>query len=170
MAIDTGKFSIQSLDMDKSWPLALICSSASPPPDSLQSIKALLGLCTKKRRVRVRNGHEQEVFVNEIQNGDVLRVRSGEKVSIDGVIIEGRSNIDESMVTGESMPVSKQAGEKVIGATINETGSFVMRAERIGSETTLVQIVEMIAQAERSRAAIQKLGDTISGYFVRLAP
>ena len=93
MAIDTGKFSIQSLDMDKSWPLALICSSASPLPDSLQSIKALLGLCTKKRRVRVRNGHEQEVFVNEIQNGDVLRVRSGEKVSIDGVIIEARSNI-----------------------------------------------------------------------------
>ena len=108
--------------------------------------------------------------MNEIQNGDVFRVRSREKVSIDGVIIEGRSNIDESMVTGESMPVSKQAGEKVIGATINETGSFVMRAERIGSETTLVQIVEMIAQAERSRAAIQKLGDTMSGYFVRLAP
>ena len=101
---------------------------------STNSIKALLGLCTKKRRVRVRNGHEQEVFVNEIQNGDVLRVRSGEKVSIDGVIIEGRSNIDESMVTGESMPVSKQAGEKMIGATINETGSFLMRgADRLGN-------------------------------------
>jgi Cu+-exporting ATPase len=93
-------------------------------------------------------------------------VRPGEKIPIDGVIIDGKSNIDESMITGEPMPVSKQAGEKVIGATVNQTGSFLMRAERIGSETVLAQIVQMVADAQRSRAAIQKLADTVSGYFV----
>jgi Cu+-exporting ATPase len=98
--------------------------------------------------------------------GDVLRVRPGEKVPIDGVIIDGKSNIDESMITGEPMPVAKKAGEKVIGATVNQTGSFLMRAERIGSETVLAQIVQMVADAQRSRAPIQKLADTVSGYFV----
>jgi Cu+-exporting ATPase len=130
-----------------------------------QAIKALLGLAAKSAH-RVRDGREEEIPVQEIYKGDVLRVRPGEKVPIDGVITEGRSNIDESMITGESMPVTKVAGEKVIGATVNQTGSFLMRAERIGSETMLAQIVEMVAEAQRSRAPIQKLADAVSGYFV----
>jgi len=129
------------------------------------AIKALLGLAAKTAH-RVRDGQEQEIAVDEIQKGDVLRVRPGEKVPIDGVIIDGKSNIDESMITGEPMPVAKQAGEKVIGATVNQTGSFLMRADRIGSETVLAQIVQMVADAQRSRAPIQKLADTVSGYFV----
>jgi P-type Cu+ transporter len=129
------------------------------------AIKALLGLAAKTAH-RVRDGQEHEIAVDEIQKGDVLRVRPGEKIPIDGVIVDGKSNIDESMITGEPMPVSKRAGEKVIGATVNQTGSFLMRAERIGSETVLAQIVQMVADAQRSRAPIQKLADTVSGYFV----
>src|SRR6266542_2872447 len=129
------------------------------------AIKALLGLAEKTAH-RIHDDQEQEIAVDEIQKGDVLRVRPGEKVPIDGVIVDGKSNVDESMITGESMPVSKQAGEKVIGATVNQTGSLLMRAERIGSETVLAQIVQMVADAQRSRAPIQKLADTVSGYFV----
>ena len=129
------------------------------------AIKALLGLAAKTAH-RVRDGQEQEIAVDEIQKGDVLRVRPGEKIPIDGVIVDGKSNIDESMITGESMPVSKRPDENVIGATVNQTGSFLMRAERIGSETVLAQIVQMVADAQRSRAPIQKLADTVSGYFV----
>src|SRR6184192_2351257 len=129
------------------------------------AIKALLGLAAKTAH-RIHDGQEQEIAVDKIQKGDVLRVRPGEKVPIDGVIIDGQSNIDESMITGEPMPVSKRAGEKVIGATVNQTGSFLMRAERIGSETVLAQIVQMVADAQRSRAPIQKLVDTLAGYFV----
>ncbi|MGB9476336.1 MAG: copper-translocating P-type ATPase [Candidatus Udaeobacter sp.] len=129
------------------------------------AIKALLGLAAKTAH-RVKDDQEQEIAVDEIQKDDVLRVRPGEKVPIDGVIIDGKSNIDESMITGESMPVSKQPGEKVIGATVNQTGSFLMRAERIGSETVLAQIVQMVTDAQRSRAPIQKLADRVSGYFV----
>ena len=129
------------------------------------AIKALLGLAAKTAH-RVRDGQEQEIAVDQIQKDDVLRVRPGEKIPIDGVIIDGKSNVDESMITGEPMPVAKQAGEKVIGATVNQTGSFLMRAERIGSETVLAQIVQMVADAQRSRAPIQKLADTVSGYFV----
>jgi Cu+-exporting ATPase len=129
------------------------------------AIRALLGLAAKTAH-RVQDGQEQEIAVEEIQKGDVLRLRPGEKVPIDGVIIDGKSNIDESMITGESMPVTKQAGDKVIGATLNQTGSFSMRAERIGSETVLAQIVQMVRDAQRSRAPIQKLADTVSGYFV----
>src|SRR5436309_2155677 len=130
-----------------------------------QAIKALLGLAAKTAH-RVRDGHEGDVPVNEIHKGDLLRVRPGEKVPVDGVIIEGKSNVDESMITGEPMPVSKGSGDKVVGATVNQTGSFLMRAERIGSETLLAQIVQMVAEAQRSRAPIQKLADTVSGYFV----
>src|SRR6266403_600049 len=130
-----------------------------------QAIKALLGLAAKTAH-RVRDGQEEEIPVDAIQKGDLLRVRPGEKVPIDGVIVEGQSNIDESMITGEPMPVSKGAGDKVVGATVNQTGSFLMRAERIGSETLLAQIVQMVAEAQRSRAPIQKLADTVSGYFV----
>lgn len=130
-----------------------------------QAIKALLGLAAKTAH-RVRDGQEEEIPVDAIQKGDLLRVRPGEKVPIDGVIVEGQSNIDESMITGEPMPVSKGAGDKVVGATVNQTGSFLMRAERIGSETLLAQIVQVVAEAQRSRAPIQKLADTVSGYFV----
>lgn len=129
------------------------------------AIKALLGLAAKTAH-RVRNGEEQEIPVDAIQKGDLLRVRPGEKVPVDGVIIKDKSNIDESMITGEPMPVTKGAGDKVVGATVNQTGSFLMRAERIGSETILAQIVQMVAEAQRSRAPIQKLADTVSGYFV----
>jgi P-type Cu+ transporter len=150
-----------------------------------QAIKALLGLAARTaHRVRkpvaatpssqgiggggaaTTTEQEKDIPVDAIQKGDLLRVRPGEKVPIDGVIIEGQSNIDESMITGEPMPVSKHAGDKVVGATVNQTGSFLMRAERIGSETLLAQIVQMVAEAQRSRAPIQKLADTVSGYFV----
>src|SRR6476620_560662 len=130
-----------------------------------QAIKALLGLAAKNAH-RIRDGQEEEIPVDAIEKGDLLRVRPGEKVPIDGVIVEGQSNIDESMITGEPMPVSKGAGDKVVGATVNQTGSFLMRAERIGSETLLAQIVQMVAEAQRSRAPVQKLADTVSGYFV----
>ncbi len=130
-----------------------------------QAIKALLGLAAKNAH-RLRKGQEEEISVEAIQKGDLLRVRPGEKVPVDGVIVEGHSNIDESMITGEPMPVSKGAGDKVVGATVNQTGSFLMRTERIGSETLLAQIVQMVADAQRSRAPIQKLADTVSGYFV----
>ena len=129
------------------------------------AIKALLDLAAKTAH-RIHDGQEQEIALDEIQKGDVLRVRPGEKVPVDGMIVDGQSNIDESMITGEPMPVSKRAGEKVIGATVNQTGSFLMHAERIGSETVLAQIVQMVAQAQRSRAPIQKLVDTLAGYFV----
>jgi len=130
-----------------------------------QAIKALLGLAAKTAH-RVRAGQEEEIPVDAIQKGDLLRVRPGEKVPIDGVIVEGETNIDESMITGEPIPVSKRAGDKVVGATVNQTGSFLLRAEKIGSETLLAQIVQMVAEAQRSRAPIQKLADTVSGYFV----
>src|SRR5438270_5460813 len=129
------------------------------------AIRALLGLAAKTAH-RVRDAQEEEIAADQIQNGDALRVRPGEKVPIDGVIIDGKSNIDESMITGEPMPVSKQAGEKVIGATVNQTGSFLMRAERVSAETGLAQTVQMVADAQRTRAPIQKLADTVSGYFV----
>ncbi len=130
-----------------------------------QAIKALLGLAAKTAHL-VRDGQEEAIPVDAIQKGDLLRVLPGEKVPVDGVIVEGHSNIDESMITGEPMPVSKDAGDKVVGATVNQTGSFLMRAERIGAETLLAQIVQMVADAQRSRAPIQKLADTVSGYFV----
>src|SRR5437867_7382553 len=130
-----------------------------------RAIKALLGLAAKTAH-QIRDAEEREISADEIQKGDVLRVRPGEKVPIDGVITEGASNIDESMLTGEPLQGSNGPGDKVIGATINQTGSFLMRAERIGSETLLAQIVQMVAEAQRSQAPIQKLADTVSGYFV----
>ena len=130
-----------------------------------QAIRALLGLAAKTAH-RIRDDQEEEVPVDQIEKGDLLRVRPGEKIPIDGVIIEGRSNIDESMITGEPMPVGKGTGESVIGATVNQTGTFIMRAEKVGSETLLAQIVHMVAEAQRSRAPIQKLADTVAGYFV----
>ena len=130
------------------------------------AIKALLGLAPKTARRIREDGSEQDVPLDQVQVGDRLRVRPGEKVPVDGVVIEGASAIDESMVTGEPIPVEKHADDRVIGATVNGTGSFVMRAERVGAETLLSQIVQMVADAQRSRAPIQKLADIVSGYFV----
>jgi len=130
-----------------------------------QAIKALLGLAAKVAH-RIREGKEEDITIDQIQKGDLLRVRPGEKVPLDGMITEGKSTIDESMISGEPAPVAKKEGDRVIGATVNQTGTFLMRTEKIGSETLLSQIVKMAADAQRSRAPIQKLADQISGYFV----
>ncbi|MBF0215826.1 MAG: copper-translocating P-type ATPase [Candidatus Omnitrophica bacterium] len=130
-----------------------------------QAIKVLLGLAAKVAH-RIRDGKEEDVSIDKIQKGDLLRVRPGEKVPLDGVIAEGKSTIDESMISGEPVPVAKKEGDRVIGATVNQTGTFVMNTEKIGSETLLSQIVKMVADAQRSRAPIQKLADQVSGYFV----
>lgn len=129
------------------------------------AIKKLLGLAPKTARV-VRDGAEADVPLAEVQRGDVLRVRPGEKVPVDGVVTEGSSFVDESMVSGEPIPVEKPVGSKVIGGTINGTGSFLMRAERVGSETLLAQIVQMVGEAQRSRAPVQNLVDQVAAYFV----
>ena len=130
------------------------------------AIKALLGLAPKTaRRVR-EDGQDEETPLEHVHVGDRLRVRPGEKIPVDGVVLEGTSAIDESMITGEPIPVEKQANDRVVGGTVNGTGSFVMRAERVGSETLLSQIVQMVAEAQRSRAPIQRLADVVSSYFV----
>lgn len=130
------------------------------------AIKALLDLAPKTaRRVR-EDGSDEEVTLDLIAVGDRLRVRPGEKAPVDGELLEGRVSIDESMVTGESMPVTKEPGDKVVGGSINKTGSFVMRAEKVGADTLLSQIVQMVAQAQRSRAPIQRMADRVSGWFV----
>jgi heavy metal translocating P-type ATPase len=130
------------------------------------AIRALLNLAPATAR-RIRDdGAEEEVALGHVQVGDRLRVRPGDKVPLDGAVLEGRSNVDESMVTGEPLPVQKAAGAKVIGGTINGQGSFVMRAEKVGADTMLSQIVQMVAKAQRSRAPIQRLADQVSGWFV----
>jgi Cu+-exporting ATPase len=129
------------------------------------AIRALLGLAPKTAR-RVSGGEETDVPLSEVHVGDLLRIRPGEKIPVDGVVVEGRSSVDESMITGEPVPVEKLAGEKVTGATVNGTGSLLMRAERVGRDTMLSQIVRMVAAAQRSRAPIQKLADKVSAWFV----
>jgi len=129
------------------------------------AIRELLGLAPKTAR-RIGHGHEEDVPLDEVHPGDLLRVRPGERVPVDGVVVEGSSTVDESMITGEPIPVEKTSGNRVVGATVNGTGSFVMRAEHVGSETLLAQIVQMVAEAQRSRAPIQKLADVVSSYFV----
>ncbi|HYL80774.1 MAG TPA: HAD-IC family P-type ATPase, partial [Candidatus Acidoferrum sp.] len=130
------------------------------------AIRALLDLAPKTA-VRVTDaGEDQEVSLDSIAVGDRLRVRPGGKIPLDGELLEGRSSVEESMVTGESMPVAKVAGDKVIGGTLNQTGSFVMRAEKVGRDTLLAQIVQMVAEAQRSRAPIQRLADLVAGWFV----
>ncbi|MFC1632495.1 copper-translocating P-type ATPase, partial [Candidatus Omnitrophota bacterium] len=129
------------------------------------AIRALLGLAAKNAH-RIINSVEEEISIDLVKKGDLLRVRPGEKIPLDGIIIEGRSTVDESMISGEPMPVSKKVGDRVIGATVNQTGAFIMRTEKIGQETLLAQIVRMVAEAQRSRAPIQKLADQVSGYFV----
>jgi Cu+-exporting ATPase len=130
------------------------------------AIRALLGLAPKTARKVHADGTESDVDLVDVQVGDQLRVRPGEKIPVDGVVIEGSSAVDESMVTGEPVPVLKITGENLVGATINGTGSLLMRAERVGSDTLLSQIVHMVAEAQRSRAPIQKLADIVAGYFV----
>lgn len=130
-----------------------------------QALKALMGLAAKSAH-RITNGVEEEVAVEDIHKGDILRVRPGEKIPLDGSIIEGQSSVDESMISGEPIPVEKSKGDRVIGATVNQTGTFLMKTDRIGSETMLSQIVHMVAQAQRSQAPVQKLADQVSGYFV----
>ena len=130
------------------------------------AIRALLDLSPKMAR-RIRpDGTDEDVSLDQVTAGDSLRVRPGERVPVDGAILEGRSAIDESMVTGESMPVTKSVGEKVIGGTMNQSGGFVMRADKVGRDTVLAQIVQMVAQAQRSRAPIQRLADQVSSWFV----
>jgi Cu+-exporting ATPase len=129
------------------------------------AIKALIGLQARTARV-IRNGVEQDVPVEQVVVGDLVRVRPGEKVPVDGVVTEGRSALDESMLTGESLPVEKEPGDMVIGATLNKTGSFIFRATKVGRDTTLAQIVRLVEQAQGSKAPMQRLADTISSYFV----
>jgi len=130
------------------------------------AIRALLGLAPKTARIVRDGGNEDDVALDLVKPGDRLRVRPGEKIPVDGVVLEGRSSVDESMISGEPIPVEKQAGDRVTGATVNGTGSLIMRAERVGSETLLAQIVRMVSEAQRSRAPIQKLADKVAGYFV----
>ena len=130
------------------------------------AIKALLGLAPKTARRLNDDGSEEDVPLDLVQPGDRLRIRPGEKVPVDGTVIEGSSSVDEAMLTGEPIPVEKGAGDKVIGATVNGTGSLIMQADRVGAETLLSQIVQMVAEAQRSRAPIQKLADVVASYFV----
>ena len=132
------------------------------------AIRALLDLAPKTARLVRADGADEEVALEMVKIGDALRVRPGEKIPVDGEVVEGRSAVDESMLTGESMPVGKAAGDRVIGGTMNERGAFVMRADKIGRDTVLAQIVQMVAQAQRSRAPIQRLADQVSGWFVPL--
>jgi Cu+-exporting ATPase len=131
-----------------------------------KAIRALLGLAPKTARIIREDGREEDIDLGHVQAGDLLRVRPGEKVPVDGVVVEGRSSVDESMISGEPVPVEKVSGEKVTGATVNGTGSLLMRAERVGQDTMLSQIVRMVAEAQRSRAPIQKLADQVSAWFV----
>ena len=131
-----------------------------------KAIRALLGLAPKTARRVKDDGSEEDVQLEDVHVGDLLRVRPGEKVPVDGVVIEGHSSVDESMISGEPVPVEKVAGEKITGATVNGTGSLMMRAERVGRDTMLSQIVRMVADAQRSRAPIQKLADQVSAWFV----
>ena len=130
------------------------------------AIKALLGLAPKTARLLHDDGSEVDVPLEQVKAGDRLRVRPGEKIPVDGAVLEGGSSVDESMVSGEPIPVEKKTGDRVTGATVNGTGSLVMRAERVGADTMLAQIVRMVSEAQRSRAPIQKLADLVAGYFV----
>lgn len=131
------------------------------------AIKMLLGLAPKMAR-RIRNGIEEDIPLEHVKIGDLLRVRPGEKIPVDGMVIDGTSSVDESMVTGEPIPVQKQKGDQVIGATVNGTGMLVIKAEKVGADTLLSQIVNMVAEAQRSRAPIQKLADVVAAYFVQI--
>ena len=131
-----------------------------------KAIRALLKLSPETAHRIKEDGSEEEIAQKEIHQGDLLRVRPGEKIPVDGELTDGNSHVDESMITGEPMPVTKDIGDKVIGATLNQTGSFLMKALHIGNETMLSRIVQMVSDAQRSRAPIQRLADTVAGWFV----
>ena len=133
---------------------------------SSNAMRALLDLAPKMARIIRDGGNEEDIALSKVKMSDLLRVRPGEKIPVDGVVVDGHSSVDQSMLTGESVPVEKITGDKVTGATLNGTGSFTMRAERVGSETMLARIVDMVATAQRTRAPIQRLADKLSGYFV----
>ncbi len=130
------------------------------------AIRALLNLAPQQAHLIAADGGERDVALNEVQPSDRLRVRPGERVPTDGVVLEGQSAIDESMLTGEPMPVEKSVGDPVTGGTLNTSGSFVMEARRVGSETMLAQIVKLVSEAQRSRAPMQRLADKVAAYFV----
>lgn len=130
------------------------------------AIKALLNLAAKTARIIRDDGSEEDIPLEDVQIGDRLRVRPGEKVPVDGKVLEGNSNVDESMITGEPIPVEKQSGDEVIGATVNATGGFVMEAQKVGGDTLLAQIVQMVAEAQRSRVPIQRIADVVASFFV----
>jgi Cu+-exporting ATPase len=130
------------------------------------AIKSLLGLAPKTARRINADGSEEDVALSHVHVGDSLRVRPGEKVPVDGEVLEGKSAVDESMLTGEPLPVSKGPGDKLIGATMNTNGALVMRSERVGAQTMLAQIVQMVAQAQRSKAPMQRMADRVAGWFV----
>ncbi|MGC9323412.1 MAG: heavy metal translocating P-type ATPase [Desulfomonilia bacterium] len=131
-----------------------------------EAIRSLLGLAPKYARNVNPDGSEEDVPLQDVRPGDLLRIRPGEKIPVDGVVVEGTSSVDESMITGEPIPVEKSSGASLVGATVNTTGSLLMRAEKVGSDTVLAQIVQMVSEAQRSRAPIQRLADVVSGYFV----
>jgi len=130
------------------------------------AIKALLGLAPKIARKVEKDGVEKDIALEDVQVGDILRIRPGEKIPVDGEVIDGLSSVDESMISGEPVPVKKQAGDEVVGATVNNTGALTIRAEKVGSDTLLARIVKMVSDAQRSRAPIQNLADLVAGYFV----
>lgn len=132
------------------------------------AIRELLGLSPKTARIILKNGTEKDIPIEHVKPGDRIRIRPGEKIPVDGKVIEGLSSVDESMVTGEPIPVEKIEGDNVIGATINGTGTLIMKAEKVGADTLLAQIIKMVAEAQRSRAPIQKLADIVAGYFVQI--
>ena len=132
------------------------------------ALKSLLGLAPRTAHLAREDGHDEDVPLEQVEVGDRLRVRPGEKIPVDGVVLEGTSFVDESMISGEPIPVEKTKGQRVAGGTVNGTGSFVMRAEKIGSQTLLAQIVRMVSEAQRTRAPIQRLADIVAGYFVPL--
>src|SRR5260370_9108585 len=130
------------------------------------AIRKLMGLAPKTGRIVRPDGREEDIPRESVQPGNLLRVRPGEKIPVDGVVTEGRSSVDESMISGESIPVEKEPGSKVVGGTVNGTGGLLMRAERVGSGTLLAHIIRMVGEAQRSRAPVQRLVDQVSGYFV----
>ncbi|NOZ14164.1 MAG: heavy metal translocating P-type ATPase [Acidobacteria bacterium] len=131
-----------------------------------EAIRALLGLAPKTARIIREDGTEEDILLEEVQTGDRLRVRPGEKVPVDGVVVDGESSVDEAMITGEPLPVLKKAGDEIVGGTVNGNGSLIMVAKKVGADTLLSRIVAMVAEAQRSRAPIQKLADTVAGWFV----
>src|SRR5262249_1106008 len=129
------------------------------------AIRRLLGLAPKTARLVLPDGREEDVALELVQPGDVLRVRPGERVPVDGYVIDGRSSIDESMISGEPIPVEKDKGAKVVGGTVNGTGALLMRAQRVGAATLLAQIVRLVGEAQRSRAPVQRLVDRVARWF-----